>query len=186
MVMEKMSCSLRSLVERYGENKISLRLKLSILHDTTLGLWYLHIRHPPIVHRDLTPNNILVGSHLEAKITDLGVAKVIKDTDSGRKLTKAPGTPHFMPPEALDDNPVYDTSLDIFSYGAVTLYVITQQWPEPKARERFNLATGRRELVSAIERRQEYLDMFTVSALNAELRPLVLSCLNDDSTKRPK
>ena len=54
----------------------------------------------------------------------------MKDTDSGRKMTKVPGTPHFMPPEALDDNPVYDTSLDIFSYGAVTLYVITQQWQE--------------------------------------------------------
>ena len=71
-------------------------------------MWYLHIRNPAVVHRDLTPKNILLGRHFEAKITDLGVAKVIRDTDSGRQMTKVPGTPHFMPPpEELDDDPVY-------------------------------------------------------------------------------
>jgi len=187
MVMEKMLCSLRSLVERHDDVKIfPSHQKLSILHDISLGLWYLHIQDPPIVHRDLTPNNILLGSHLEAKITDLGVAKVIKNTDSGRKLTKAPGTPHFMPPEALDDNPVYDTSLDIFSYGAVSLYVTIQLWPEPKARERFNPTTGRREVVSEVERRKVYLDKMTTFEIGAKLKPLVLSCLDDDAAQRPK
>ena len=100
-------------MEENEDVEIPLHQKLSILQDTSLGLRYLHNRHPPIVHRDLTPNNILLGSRLEAKITDLGVAKVMKDTDSGRKMSKAPGTPHFMPPEALDDNPVYDASLDM-------------------------------------------------------------------------
>ena len=182
MVMEKMSCSLRSLVERHEDVEIPVRLKLSILHETSLGLRYLHIQHPPIVHRDLTPNNILLGSDLKAKITDLGVAKAMKDTDSGRKMTKVPGTPHFMPPEALDDNPVYDTSLDIFSYGAVTLYVIT---PEPKARERSNPATGRREVVSEIERRQNYLVKLAIPAIGIALKPLVLSCLDDNAAKHP-
>ena len=59
MVMEKMSRSLRSLVERHEDVEICIHLKLSILHETSLGLRYLHImQHPPIVHRDLTPNNI--------------------------------------------------------------------------------------------------------------------------------
>ncbi|XP_065896714.1 uncharacterized protein [Dysidea avara] len=190
IVMEKMSCSLRSLVNRYEniQSQVPLHLKLSILHGTSRGLWYLHDRHPPIVHRDLTPNNILLGSNLEGKISDLGGAKSLKDSESCRKMTKAPGTPHFMPPEALNDNPVYDTSLDIFSYGAVTLYVITQQWPEPKAKEeQFNPATGRPELLSETERRQEYLNKMTASTEGCtEIKRLVLSCLADNAAERPK
>ena len=56
MVMEKMQYSLRGLVEKY--DNIPLNVKLSILDDVCLGLRYLHSRSPPIVHRDLTPNNI--------------------------------------------------------------------------------------------------------------------------------
>ena len=183
--MEKMQCSLRSFVERFERDKIQMYTKLSILHDVSMGLWYLHIRQPPVVHRDLTPNNILLGSHLEAKITDLGVAKVMRDTDSGRHLTKVPGTPHFMPPEALDDNPAYGPSLDVFSFGAVVLYVDTQEWPEPRAREKRNPETGKRELVSEVERRQEYIDKMEDTEIGTEIRPLVISCLNDDPNTRP-
>ena len=185
MVMEKMQCSLRSFVEGFEGADIQLLMKLSILHDVSMGLWYLHIRNPPVVHRDLTPINILLGKHFEAKITDLGVAKVIRDTDSGRQMTKAPGTPHFMPPEALDDNPAYGPSLDIFSYGAVILYVTTQDWPEPRAREKYNSVTGKRELVSEVERRQEYLGKIAESEVGIELRRLVVSCLDEDPAMRP-
>ena len=120
MVMEKMQYSLRGLVEKY--DNIPLNVKLSILDDVCLGLRYLHSRSPPIVHRDLTPNNILLGGHLEAKITDLGVAKVIK-SENNKTMTKLPGTPDFMPPEALRKKPVYGPSLDVFSYGGVILNV---------------------------------------------------------------
>ena len=185
MVMEKMHCSLRSFVEGFEGLEIQLPTKLSILHDVSMGLWYLHIRNPPVVHRDLTPNNILLSRHFEAKITDLGVAKVIRDTDSGRQMTKAPGTPHFMPPEALDDNPAYGPSLDVFSYGAVILYVTTQDWPEPRAREKYNSVTGKRELVSEVERRQEYLDKMAESEVGVKLRRLIVSCLDDDQAMRP-
>jgi len=55
---------------------------------------------PPIVHQDLSPNNILLTAHHLAKISDLGVAKVMK-ADSRKTMTKAPGTVDFMPPESL-------------------------------------------------------------------------------------
>ena len=56
MVMEKMQYSLRGLVEKY--NNIPLSVKLSILDEVCLGLRYLSSRNPPLVRRDLTPNNI--------------------------------------------------------------------------------------------------------------------------------
>ncbi|XP_065916810.1 serine/threonine-protein kinase WNK-like isoform X2 [Dysidea avara] len=180
MVMEKMQHSLRGLVENYIN--IPLNVKLSILDEVCLGLRYLHSRNPPIVHRDLTPNNILLGSRLEAKITDLGVAKVMQ-TDSNMTMTKIPGTPDFMPPESITQKPVYGPALDVFSFGGVALNVITQQWPTPTDREQFNSVTDRWEVVSEVTRRQGYLNMFAGGA--TDLVPLVTSCLSDNSQRRP-
>ncbi|XP_065905424.1 probable serine/threonine-protein kinase drkD isoform X2 [Dysidea avara] len=180
MVMEKMIYSLRGLVEKYAS--IPLNVKLSILDEVCLGLRYLHSRNPPIVHRDLTPNNILLGNRLEAKITDLGVAKMMQ-SDSKKTMTKIPGTPDFMPPEALTKRPVYGPPLDIFSYGGVVLNVITHQWPEPSDREQLNVDTGRFEVISEVARRQHYLDTLTGGA--ADLKSVVTSCLDDDARNRP-
>ena len=180
IVMEKMQHSLSGLVEKY--DNIPLNVKLSILDEVCLGLRYLHSWNPPIVHRDLTPNNILLGGHLEAKITDLGVAKVIK-ADKQKAMTKVPGTPGFMPPEALCVKPVYGPPLDVFSYGGVILNVTTQIWPQPTDPIELNPDTGRREVVSEVKRRQEYLDMMTGGA--ADLKPLVMSCLDDIPKNRP-
>ena len=180
MVMEKMQHSLRGLVENY-EN-IPLNVKLSILDEVCLGLRYLHSRNPPIVHRDLTPNNILLSYRLEAKITDLGVAKVVR-SDNQQTMIKLPGTPDFMPPEALSVRPVYGPLLDVFSFGGVILNVITQSWPQPTDPIEFNPDTGRREVVPEFKRRQQYLDKMTGGA--AELKPLVMSCLNDSPNNRP-
>ena len=180
MVMEKMQHSLRGLVENY--DNIPFNVKLSILDEVCLGLRYLHSRNPPIVHRDLTPNNILLGGRLEAKITDLGVAKVMQTTDT-KTMTKAPGTTDFMPPECLADRPVYGVSLDVFSYGGVILYTITQLWPQPSSWVQFDPDTGGRIYLSETQRRQRYLDKMIGGA--ADLKPLVMSCLNDNPKKRP-
>jgi len=178
--MEKMQHSLRGLVEKYAN--IPLNVKLSILDEVCLGVRYLHSRNPPIVHRDLTPNNILLGGRLEAKITDLGVAKVMR-TDSRSSMTKVPGTPDFMPPESIAQKPVYDTSLDVFSYGGVVLTVITQQWPKPTDQVQLNTVTDQWEMVSEVTRRRKYLDMFT--GTTTMLIPIVSSCLNGNPGKRP-
>ena len=180
MVMEKMQHSLRGLVENY--DNIPLNVKLSILNEVCLGLRYLHSRNPPIVHRDLTPNNILLSYRLEAKISDLGVAKVVRSDDQ-KTMTKLPGTPDFMPPEALSIRPVYGPSLDVFSYGGVILNVTTQLWPQPGDRNHFNPDTDIWEVVSEVKRRQQYLDKMTGGS--ADLKPLVMSCLNDNPKKRP-
>ena len=180
MVMEKMHDSLRGLVEKY--KNIPMNVKLSILHEVCLGLRYLHSRNPAIIHRDLTPNNILLSYNLEAKITDLGVAKIIRPDDQ-RTMTKLPGTPDFMPPEALNKRPVYGPSLDVFSYGGVILHLTTQLWPDPTDATELNADSGRREVVSEVKRRQRYLDKMTGGA--ADLKPLVMSCLDDNPENRP-
>jgi len=96
IVMEKMQFSLKELMERYGN--VPMNVKASILYDVSLGLRYLHAKN--IVHQELTPNNILLGQSLEAKISDMGVAKAIQTADA-KAMTKIPGTPDFMPPKVF-------------------------------------------------------------------------------------
>jgi len=126
--MERMQESLTSVVGKYPN--IPMCVKLSMLLDESRGLWYLHSHIPSIVHRDLSPNNVLLTSQFVAKISDLGVAKVI-ETDSKKTKTRAPGTVDFMGSEALLETPEYGPPLDVFSYGGVTLYVVNQEWPKP-------------------------------------------------------
>ena len=180
IVMEKMRDSLTTLVEKY-EN-IPFLVKLSMLQDVSLGLRCLHSRATPIVHRDLTPNNILLTPYLEAKITDLGVAKAIMPNNK-TTMSKAPGTAVFMPPEALDDKPRYGPPLDVFSFGGVILHITSRQWPNPKAAKVLDCSTNVRVALSEVQRRQKYIDMMTGS--DADLKPLVIKCLDDVVNVRP-
>ena len=154
--------------------------KLSILNDVCRGLHYLHTRNPPIVHRDLTPNNILLCSHLRAKITDLGIAITLRATDT--KLTKAPGTADFMPPECVADDPVYGLPLDMFSFGGIILYLCVQQWPSLTSYVQFD-CDGNKRYLTELERRQQHLDEITGDY--KDFKPLVISCLDDNPKNRP-
>jgi len=179
MVMEMMADSLTSFVEKH---QIPIHMKLSIVHDVSLGLCYLHNHDPQIVHRDLSPNNILLTAHHVAKISDLGVAKVIK-VDSRKTMTKAPGTIDFMAPEALSNNPNYGLPMDIFSFAGIVLHTFNQQWPRPADQVQFDSQTRKRVALSEIERRQQYLDKMPKDV--AVLSSLVEECLDDDPNKRP-
>ena len=181
IVMEKMQYSLKCFVKKYANHNIPLSVKLSILNEACLGLRYLHTRTPPIVHRDLTPNNILLSCFLEAKITDLGVAKVMQDTGSVQTMTKAPGTLPFMPPECLGNRPKYGLPMDIFSLGGVILFIATQQWPDPVSWIQFD-DSGTKKYLSELERRQQYLDEMSGGSL--DLKPLVTACLDDNPERR--
>ena len=187
MIMELMDESLTTYVEKPN---ICFNIKLSLLHDVAEGLNYLHSRNPSVIHRDLSPNNILLKHpaehvHPVGKIADLGVAKIFTADGKSSKScqTKVPGTPDFMPLEAFADKPKYDTSLDIFSYGGIILYIVNGEWPKPSALAAFDPVTRQVRGFSEVERRQEYLKKMTGEA--EVLRLLVQACLDNDPVKRP-
>ena len=184
MVMELMETSLTKFVEQ-NKSQIAIQTKISILHDVSVGLSFLHNRKPQILHRDLSSNNVMLTSQPVAKIGDLGVAKVVhadnKQTKS--KLTTAPGTQHFMPPEALVDNPVYGSPIDVFSFGGIALHVFSEEWPSPLCCKMRDPVTNKLLALTEAERRQQYLDKMTGKA--AELRKMVEQCLDDNPDERP-
>ena len=175
-----MQFSLRGLLESRGN--LRWEKKLSILNDVCHGLQYLHSRNPPIIYRNLTPNNILLCSHLRAKISDLGIAKLMCGSNI-RALTNNPGTEDFMPPESFTSKPVHGLPLDMFSFGGVILYICTHQWPQLAPLISFDPDSGKRIVLTELERRQEYLDQ--LFGVYTDLKSLAISCLDDNPVNRP-
>ena len=126
LVMEKLDSSLDHLLET--SPNLPLTLKLSLLTDVARGLVYLHTRNPPVVHRDLSARNVLLTSAMVAKISDLGNARIVNllPGQLARTLTCIPGTQVYMPPESFDEGSRYGPRLDIFSFGHLALYTLTQ------------------------------------------------------------
>jgi serine/threonine protein kinase len=90
------------------------------------GLDYLHTREPPIIHRDIKCDNILInGTSGVVKIGDLGLATNILSY-TGTKLSII-GTPEFMAPEYYEE--VYDEKVDIWAFGMCLLEMATLEYP---------------------------------------------------------
>ena len=154
----------------------------------SLGLSYLHGRRPAVIHRDLSSNNVLLSGrgNLVAKISDLGMAKMIRaDSKQTRsRLTTAPGTLHFMPPEALDEeDPICGTPVDVFSFAGVALHLFSEEWPTPTSQVKKDPKTKKLVALTEAERRQQYLDKMKGGA--GVLKEMVDRCLENDPDDRP-
>ena len=169
LIMEKLYASLTNFLQKY-----SFARKISILQDVSLGIQYLHSKS--IVHRDISSNNILLTKHLVAKLSDFGVAKMI-DPKHAITHTQTPGTLIFMPPESTSTKPRYHAPVDVFSFGCVTIHVMTHQWPVPEDQVTENL-----KALSEIERRMKYLQEV---ANILPLKMLIAGCLKNVPDQRP-
>ena len=174
LVMEHLYMNLYKCVHRYPN--IEMWLKISILLDISQGL--LHLHSQCIVHRDLTTPNILLTTSFHAKIADLGVSKIIQAR--GTIQTTAPGNSDYMPPEALTEVSTYGYALDIFSFGVIMLFVLTQKYPKPYEVPLTVTGIQRKEI--QIQKRMKW-----ISKLSPEdpMRQLICRCLQDDPQRRP-
>ena len=131
LVLEFLPANLTSCIEQY--DILPKDISYSILHDVALGLCYLHSQTPPIIHRDLSSNNVLLTPSMTAKISDLGMARMLNlNSQQVSHMTQTPGTPAYMPPEVMVAKPIYDTSVDEFSYGILMIHMFSGRWPEPQ------------------------------------------------------
>jgi hypothetical protein len=87
-------------------------------------LQYLHCQNPPIVHRDLTPDNIIVGEDGQLSVIDFGAANIFLGTATGTIIGKA----SYMPPEQFKGKT--STLSDIYSLGGVLHYISTGRDPD--------------------------------------------------------
>ena len=189
LLMEKLQTSLDNLLET--NPNIPLDVKVHLLTGTAQGVVYLHSHTPPIAHRDLTARNILIDSGLTAKIADLGVARMvnIQPGQLAATMTAGPGNNLYMPPETVQEEGAtrYNTAIDIFSFGVVSLFTLTQTFPKDLKPPNYRDPVTRRVLGrTEIERREHYIQ--PMQADLGETHPLVkltLNCLEYDPEDRP-
>ena len=187
LLMELMDDSLTHFLES-SQRPIPYHIQVNICHDITLALSFLHSND--IVHRDLSSNNVLLISNVRAKVTDFGMARLGDQNPRATHLTltMCSGTDVYMPPEAVQDKPVYTEKIDCFSFGVITLQILTREFPKPGDRRKKiqinqpGLPPIVEVLITEIERRQNHIDIVDPSHF---LLQVSLDCLKDRDIERP-
>ncbi|KAF5749199.1 hypothetical protein HS088_TW04G01162 [Tripterygium wilfordii] len=108
------------------DNVLTWERRVKILRDCALGLRYLHhYIDGCIVHRDIKLTNILLTDHLEPKLSDFGLAKMLGMEES-KVFTDVRGTIGYMDPEYMT-NAKLTCASDIYSFGIVILQLLSGQ-----------------------------------------------------------
>lgn len=81
-----------------------------------------------IIHRDIKPANVMITTDNNVKITDFGIAKILKSDDSTKSGTAVIGTPLYMAPEQITGEGV-DARTDIYSLGIMMYELISGHPP---------------------------------------------------------
>ena len=89
----------------------------------SIGLYYIHSKK--IIHRDIKTLNIFLTKDLDAKIGDLGVAKILENTNHAMTFI---GTPYYVSPEMCRNKP-YNEKSDIWALGCILYELLTFNHP---------------------------------------------------------
>jgi serine/threonine-protein kinase len=111
----------RDLASLLREHRLSPQDAMQVFEDLCRGVSHAHERQ--VVHRDLKPQNVLVGEDLRVTVIDFGLAKAHDSDDGQGRLVNSLGTPHYMSPEQVRDSSKVDARTDVWALGVI-LYLI--------------------------------------------------------------
>lgn len=135
------------------------------IYQIVEGMKYVHFRH--VIHRDLKPTNILIGTDGLIKISDFGISKLMSTEQ--QTMTVGVGTLPYMAPEIIDNIEDYDEKVDVYSFGVLLFFMLSGgELPKIKMSEKMN---GKKAQIPA---------SFTKFATE-----LINSCWNFNSKDRP-
>ncbi|XP_073006812.1 putative leucine-rich repeat receptor-like protein kinase At2g19210 [Typha latifolia] len=189
LVYEYMSeGTLQEHLRAHTARPLTWRQRLRIACESARGLEYLHKGcKPPLIHRDVKSNNILLNANLEAKIADFGLSKAYNGDPSSHVSTAVVGTPGYVDPEYYRTFQLSEKS-DVFSFGVVLLEVITAQPAIIGGSEAIHIAPwvhqrlARGIIESIIDPRMgEEYDVNSVW----KVADVALKCTSESSTQRP-
>ncbi|GMF30934.1 unnamed protein product [Phytophthora fragariaefolia] len=152
--------------------------KIDIAIGLGRALEYLHVRSPPLIHRDIKSRNVLLTRKLEPKLIDFGVSRGRQEYS----MTAGVGTPYWTAPEILEGKR-YTEQADIYSFGVVLSELDTCKLPyhdavapDGKKPKPFQILTD----VMAGTLRPSYSD-----TCPRRIRRLGVACCQNDPTRRP-
>jgi len=118
--------------ERKGQTQFYAQADhlLQLLRTIAIAVHHAHTQNPPVVHRDLKPNNVLIDATGEPYVADFGLANEVQvETGDGRH-GEVRGTPPYMAPEqALGETGDIDPRTDVYSMGAILYEMLTGEAP---------------------------------------------------------
>lgn len=140
------------------------------LLQVALGLYWLHSNR--ILHRDIKTLNVFLTATDDARLGDLGVARVLSEgTNFASTLI---GTPYYLSPEICEDKPYNDKS-DVWAYGCVVYEMCALKHPfdaRNQAALLCKILTGRK-------------DAPVPASYSSDLREIIDSCLQYEAADRP-
>nr|GMD19350.1 G-type lectin S-receptor-like serine/threonine-protein kinase RLK1 [Ipomoea batatas] len=108
----------------FGDLSPSWSQRIKITLGIARGLTYLHEEcSTQIIHCDIKPQNILLDDYYNARISDFGLAKLLKMNES-RTQTNIRGTKGYVAPEWFRNNKV-TAKVDVYSFGVLLMEIIT-------------------------------------------------------------
>lgn len=121
------------LFRRGNTPPLSWQQRFKIAAEIGTGLLFLHQTKPePLVHRDLKPANILLDRNFVAKISDVGLARLVPpsvaDTVTQYRMTSTAGTFCYIDPE-YQQTGMLGVKSDIYSLGVIFLQILTARPP---------------------------------------------------------
>jgi len=110
------------------QGRLDWRKAVDVARQVAEGLEYAASKG--IIHRDVTPGNIILDTEGTARITDLGLAKETSDDVTGLTRSGASlGTPYYMSPEQINSARDVDFRTDIYSLGATLYHMVCGKVP---------------------------------------------------------
>ena len=183
MLMERFATNLETFLKTPALRPMK---KLEILSGIADGLGYLH--QQDIIHCDLTAHNVLLTDRGTPKIADCcnSFVKFIGDMEGRIEDTHL----DYLPPEAVCSDShssyTYSTSLDVFSFGHLSIYVVIQHEPHPLKGYTDKL-TGKPR--TEVKRREKYItearELYQNKHLLDPLFEFIVQCLSDTAVNRP-
>ena len=121
-----------SLKKYILDSTISKSIKLKIIRQIILVIHFLHQCKPPVIFRDLKPDNIMINKkNHHVTLLDFGLSRflpVSSNMDTTFELTGETGTYRYMAPEVYKCLP-YNLSADIYGLGLLLYFVYSQEIP---------------------------------------------------------
>ncbi|XP_021866986.1 leucine-rich repeat receptor protein kinase HPCA1 isoform X2 [Spinacia oleracea] len=176
--------SLREALSGKSGVRLNWIKRLKVALGAARGLTYLHeLADPPIIHRDIKSDNILLGNHLNAKVADFGLSIPFSD-HRGQVATQVKGTLGYLDPEYYMTQILTEKS-DVYSFGVVMLELVTGRMPLEKntyivrvVRETLKETGGVYSLVDPAIRSDTLIG-------TEEFVKLAMRCLQDTGDERP-
>ena len=147
IVLEYLEGLTLSALRSEARGQVPLAVEVSVLHDALLGLQHAHELRDfdgtplGVVHRDVSPQNLLVTYDGEVKVLDFGIAKANRQTEQ-TEVGIIKGKFRYMPPEQVNGSPI-DARTDVFAAGIILWEALTKRrlWPGSSPAKLLQLVT---------------------------------------------